>query len=440
MNKNKFLTQLIKEAKMKNVNLTRLLVLISLIILIFACKGKSIDQLLEQGKTRAAERRCEKKNPRDKIKCYNSIAAFFLKKDQYKKAAGYYAKAGEHIKVINTYFQGNLIREAEKYCAAQTGDTKKQCAVRLGKKFFIKGNYNQAIRYYNTAGENENVLYIQAKIPIFQLVEQIDKKSKGMKDMEAGEKMKGIQKTLTAYIYMDKYHKWPYDRESNPYKRAADIYEKALKMLEDEVVPTVVKTLNSSSFAWSKQGVESLAFDHLKLESLIDLVRCLHHIAAKREFFSEYSVVFLEKSGKKENESHKSLNFEEAYQKALDHSQTLLETIEESKDVQNKEWLQDYKEDLTIDMQVIEYISSMIDNVKIRIEDVQRHSRKPGKTSEDKAVKGIPGQLFWDFVAQCNRVLHFIGKEEYQQANDLLISGYETAKTEIDRYSSRNKQ
>ncbi|NIM84835.1 MAG: hypothetical protein GTN82_41875 [Candidatus Aminicenantes bacterium] len=419
---------------MKNMNLRKCLVLIPIVTLMFAgsgCKRQRVDQLLEKGKYRAAERRCEKANVEEKSECYKTIAAFYLQKNHYKRAAIYYAKAGDHIRVINTYFRGDLIPEAEKYCANQHGKAKKQCADRLARKFFINGNYQKAVHYYKIAGENQMVLYIETRVPVFQLVDQIGKRLKELRDPGVSAEMRRIKQTLTAYIYMEKYQEWPYPRESGPDKGAANIFARAGKMLETMVVPTFVEKLTSSSFDWSKKNIESVSFDHQKLESLINLIKSLYHIADKREFFTRYSVVYHGEEKKKERDALKSLNYEKAYLKALDHSKTLLETIEEADREKNKEWLQDYKDDLTVDIKVIDYISSMMDNMKIRIGDIRKRSQRLQKNSEDEAVKKTSEKLFWEFVAVCNRVLHAISKEDYQKANDLLISGYETAKSGI---------
>lgn len=427
---------------MKHMKLTKLPVLIILIILVLpgsGCKRKTIEQLLQRGKTEAAEKRCQKMNPEEKTRCYKTIALFYLKKDQYKKAAMYYAKAGAHISVLNSYLQGDLILEAGKYCAAQTGAAKKQCAARLGRKFFIDENPGQAIQYYNIAGETEKAAYIETRVPVFQLVDLIKKKAIEVKDFNLSGKITGLKKALIAYIYMDKYQKWPYHKKSAPYERAAGIFENAQKMLEDKVVPTFIKTLNNSSFDWSEEGVRRLSFDHFKMESLINLIKHLHHIADKREFFTKYSVVYVENSQKGKKETRQSLNYEQAYMKALDHAKMLLEEIEESNGVKNKEWLEDYQHDINIDMKVIDYIVSMMDNVKARIDDIHRRNQKLQKSSKDEAVKKNTEALFWDFVAQCNRVLHLIGKEKYQEANGLLISGYGTAKSRIDRYTGRGQ-
>ena len=425
---------------MKHNKLFKLLVLIPLVILVLqgsGCKRKTIEQLLQRGKVEAAEKRCTKMKPEEKTDCYKTIALFYLKNEQYKKAAMYYAKAGAHINVINSYFQGDLITEAEKYCADQTGEAKKQCAASLGRKFFIDENPGKAIQYYHIAGETEKVLYIEAMVPVFQLVDKINKKAAEVKDFNLSGKISGLKKTLIAYIYMGKYHKWPYPKEPGPYKTAADAYENALKILEDNVVPAFIKTLNDRSFDWSEKSVRSLSFDQFKMESLINLIKNLHHIADKKEFFTKYSVVYHDKSKTGEKEPRQSINYEEAYMKVLDHSKMLLEEIVDSNGEKNKEQLDDYQHDINIDMQIIDYIASMMDNVKSRIDDIHQRSQNLKNNSKDKAVKEKAEKLFWDFAAQCSRVLHLISKEKYQEANDLIVSAYDTAKSGIDRYTGK---
>lgn len=423
------------------MTLTKPLLLILLIILVFpgsGCKRKSIEQLLQRGKVEAAKKRCEKMKPEEKTGCYKTIALFYLKNDQHQKAANYYAIAGAHINVINSYLQGDLIPEAEQYCADQTGAAKKQCAARLGRKFFIDENPGKAIQYYHIAGKTEEVLYIKTRLPVFQLVDQINKKTAAVKDVNLSGKITAIKKALMAYIYMDKYHRWPYHKKSGPDKMAAGIYENALKMLEHQVVPTFIKTVNHSDFDWSEKSVRSLSFDLFKIERLIDLIKNLHHIADKREFFTQYSVPYQDKSKKQSKTPHQSLNYEDAYMKALDHSRMLLEEITAANGVKNKEGRADYQHDINIDMQIIDYIASMLDNIKARIDDIHRRSQKLQKSNKEEVIKKKTERMFWDFVAQCNRVLYLISNEEYQEANDLLLSGYDTAKNGIERYTGKS--
>ncbi len=426
---------------MKHKKLTRLVFLIPLILLLLpgsGCKRKSIDQLLQRGKVEAAVRRCEKMKPAEKIGCYKTIALFYLKKDQYKKAALFYEKAGAHINVINSYLQGNLLTEAEKYCADHTGEAKKQCAARLGRKFFIDENPGKAIQYYHMAGETGKALYIEARVPLFQLVHRLNQKAAEVKDFNLSGKITGIKRTLIAYIYMEKYHQWPYPGKTGLYKTAAGIYADALKMLEDTVLPTFTRTLNNDSFDWSEKIVQSLSFDQFKMESLINLIQHLHHITDKSEFFTKYFLQYQDKSPKEKKEPPQTLDYEEVYSKVLDHSKMLLEEIAEANDVKNKELLDDYRHDMNIDRQIIDYIASMMDNLQSRIDDIDQRCRKLQNTSKDEAAKKKTGELLRDFAAQCSQVFQLISKEKYQEANDLLVSGYDTAKHGIDRYTGKS--
>lgn len=428
---------------MKHLKLSRLLFLIPLIMLILSgsgCKRKSVEQLLQLGRIDAAQKRCESTKAEERKDCCKQIALYLLKKGQFKKAAVYYAKAGEHIKVINSYFQGDLVMEAEKYCEEQTGETKKHCAARLGRKFFIEGDYQKSIKYYETSGDIENVSFVRDKIPAFQVVDLLKQKSGEIKDSNLSSKIMGIKKTLIAYIYLDRYQKWPYDKKSGPYKRAADIFENALNLLEDTELPLIIKTLTHDNFDWSQKSINALSFDLFQLENLIELIKHLHHIAEKKDFFTEYSVVFQDKSKKKINDPPQSLNYEEVYSKALDHSKMLLEEIKESNDPKNKEWLEEYKNDINIDIQIIDYLSTMVDNVKIRIRDIDKRNQKIKRSHPDDAVKQSSNKLFRDFIAQCNRVLHLISNEKYIEAKELLVSGYETAKAGIDQNAGKSKQ
>lgn len=426
---------------MKHLKLTSLVFLIPLILLLLpgsGCKRKTIEQLLQRGKVEAAGRRCEKMKPAEKTGCYKTIALFYLKKDQYKKAAMFYEKAGAHINVINSYLQGDLIPEAEKYCADQTGEAKKQCAARLGRKFFIDENPGKAIQYYHMAGETGKALYIEARVPLFQLVNRLKQKAAEVKDFNLSGKITGIKKILLAYIYMEKYHQWPYPKKPGPYKTAAGIYADALKMLEDTVAPTFTRTLNNDSFDWSERSVRSLSFDQFKMESLINLIQHLYNITDKSEFFKKYFLEYQDKSQKEKKEPPQALDYEKVYSKALDHSKMLLEEIAEANDVKNKGWLDDYRHDMNIDRQVIDYIVSMMDNMQARIDDIDQRSRKLQITGKDEAVKKKTRDLLQDFAAQCSQVFHLISKEKYQEANDLLVSGYETAKHGIDRYIGKS--
>lgn len=408
------------------MNIKRILTLVLLIGVIVGCKGKSVGPLLEEGEVEAAVRRCEKMEPEQRTGCYGTIAAYYLKEDQFKEAAVYYARAGDHAQVINSYFRADLIAEAEKYCAGQVGPARQQCAARLGRKFFINGNYNRAIHYYMMAGDSEKVSYIEVRIPLFQLVERIARELTAAQDPQVHDRIEGIKETLNEYIYMDKYVHWPYKSQSKAGQRAAAVFELALTRLTAQSVPTLVRKLHSPSFDWSTKSVDAVSFDRVKLQSLIGLITSLHRMAGKRQFFGKFSA------------PSEPLAYDGALLKALDHAGGLLKTIEEAEGVTNKEWAADYQYNMDIDIRAIDYIAAMMDNIKKRIEDIQARSRRLQNSSQDTVTKEIAAKLFRDFLAQCRRVFQAIGQEEFPQANDLLLDAYKTAKTGLDQYTNRD--
>ena len=81
----------------------------------------------------------------------------------------------------------------------------------------------------------------------------------------------------------------------------------------------------------------------------------------------------------------------------------------------------------------------MLNNIVIRLNDILLRTQKLGKRSGDKTFKETPGKPSREFIAVCNRVLHAIGKGEYQEANKLLISGYEKSKNNLDRLASQKQ-
>jgi hypothetical protein len=426
---------------MRKYDLIKLLVFLCCGLLMIGCRGKSVDRLLQEGKVEAAARRCEKMQAGAQAEGFKKIAAFYLENEQYKKAAAYYAKAGEHNYVINSYFLGDMIPAAETYCAGQTGEAKKQCAARLANKFLINGNYQKALGYYKMAGNSQKVLYIETKTPIFQLVDELEKKTQNEKDPGFRTEINHLKELLTDYlIHTDSYRAWKYARAANPDKEAAAACEKAWDLVENSAVPAVVNRLTTPALAGAGKDLESLSFHRLKLESLLQLIKGLHKIAGQRKFFTTYSVVYLDKTEKAAVPPGPAFNYEEAYLAALESAQTLLQAIVESNHPKNKNDTRDYREEIAIDAQTIDYIASMMNNIVIRMNDILLRSQKPGKNSDDKTLKDASARQFRDFSAVCHRVLHAVGKGEYQEANDLLIAGYETAKNHIDRIASQEKQ
>ncbi|MCP5108841.1 MAG: hypothetical protein GY950_35990 [bacterium] len=377
------------------------------------CKGRSLEQLLAEGKYGAAERYCEKREGKERQECLKTVASFYYGEDNFKQAAVFYGKAGEHIRAVNCFFRGDFISDAEEYIAGLEGGTKKKCAVDLAKKFYLTGNYKKAITYYGVAGDGKMVESVTGKVPVFQLVETAAKRAGTEKDRETRITMRRIKETLKSYIYMDRYLEWSYGEAAEPDRKAAEACRKAVQMVQGEAAPVFIKKLKKVQ--WSKKGTRSLSFDHVKLESLINLIHHLRNIARNRKLLSTHSV----------------LNYEAAYLNAIKHVGSLFETVEESKGIAGSA-LNRYEEDLAIDLETIAYISSMMDNVGLRIRDIQGLAKRFRKIRGDAAAEKVSEKRFNEFIGVCGRVLGAIGKEEYKEANKLLISGYKSIKKELN--------
>jgi len=416
------------------MRIIRLLAVINIVISILffsGCKGKGVEQLLEQRRVEAAERRCEKLKDEEKKEGYRKIAAFYLQEEKYKKAADFYARSQEHIKVINSYFQGDYIAEAERYCQGLDGEIKKKCADKLGRKFFLNGQYKKAINYYQLAGNTEEKSYIESQIPFFQLRETLDMKTLEIKDIELNKEIAALKKLIGTYIYLGRLRQWPYPAKSESDKKAAQYHEKALRLLDDQLIPKLRQTLGSDSFDWSKESFAALDFERFKIKSLLDYLSNMHHIADKQEYFSRLAKGYRDIPHQEKNTTSDLLNYDETYMKTLSHARTLLRDLEDAESITDPDLLKDYRNDIGIDNQVIEYIASLLNNLRLRVDDLRKRGLKLKNSKPDGSLDSHADKVYWDFVFECSRVLHLVSKEKYQKANDLLLSGYENAKAAL---------
>ncbi len=405
------------------------------------CKRKGIDELMAEGKYSEADSYCDSVKDEQKKQCYNILATLYFRKDKFDKAAHFYAKAGEHIKVIHSYFRGDLIPEAENYTRAQEGQTKRNCAALLAKKLYIYGDPRKAIEYYRMAGQYRMASYIESKIPVFELYSQIKKLLPTFKDPVQRKKIANFNITLKSYIYMDNFLKWPYGSSTKVMKTADELCLKALRMIEQEAAPEFIQRLKASvdDGIWNQRRLNEISFTHAKMDSLEKLLKYIHNIANLRNFFTQYSVVYhgepghgnipLEETSKPS--SQKSFNYEQAFLKAISRGEGVFETINFAAEAPNQINLEEYIEDFTIDLQVVDYILTLMQNLETRVKDIQQRSKqyriaKGGQLAQKKA-----DQLFWAFVAEGNKVLYAVSQEEYQRANDRLTSAYEAAKKEL---------
>lgn len=397
---------------------------------------------MEQGKHEAAERLCQKKEGEGRAACFGRMADYYLKEKQFQKAAVYFAKADDHAQVVNSYFRGDLVEAAEKYCQGLRGEAGRACSLRLGRKFYLRGDYTRAIHYYKEAGENERVLYIESRVPLFELVEGIENKLTQLKRPELKARLNSVKGTIYDYIYMDKYRKWPHSGKSEIEGIAAALFNRALEVAEDQVLPAFIRQVRLDTLDLSQEKFEILSFEKIKLDSLLKLIKTLHQMTEKRAFFRKYSVIY---RGDRVEQGQAgdlpgSVNYDEVVMKVLDHMKELLKTIVEAEGIKKKEWMDDYKYNMDIDLRVIDYISLMIDNAKTRIEDIRQRSLSSGKPDRDLNMEKSPESLFWEFVAVVNRVFHTIAQDKYDEANVLLISGYNAAKSKLEKFSRESSK
>jgi hypothetical protein len=412
----------------KNALYAFILMLLTLLFLNSGCKEQNLEQLLEMRKYNAAEKYCEKREGEEKKKCCKTIAAYYYQDDQFEKAALFYDKAGEPVDTVKCLWQGNLIAEAEEYCKKQPGDIKKQCAANLAGKFYYSGNPTKAVDYYQMAEDSEMTAWVQGRTPVFQLVKTIETGWKTIDNPDIRGMMKAVSRALGSYIYMEKYSKWPYGEETESDRQAVVTCEKAIRLMDEKAAPLFMEKIKSTAAGsqWTAENLEMLSFPRARLESLTKLVQYLHNIAGYRGFFAKYTEGTAETAGEKVN-----ANYAAAYNTALKRAGGLIETVGLADGVTDRKQLKVYEEDLSIDLTVIDYISSMMDNLEIRIGDIQTRGKQYRRYHNDAASKEKSEQLSGDFISLCNRVLQAIGKEEFQEANDLLINGYESIKKEL---------
>lgn len=389
------------------------------------CKKKNLEQLLERRYYEAAIKLCEKKEGEEKRKCNKTIAAYYLHDDLYENAAFYYDKAGEHLEAINCYYLGNFIAEAETYCAKQTGNTKIKCAAHLARKFYFNRKPDKAVFYYQMAGDDRMTKWVRGRTPVFTLMETIEKKRETEKNPETRTQMKKIAGTLSSYIYMGKYAKWPYGEKTEPDQRAAKICEKAVRLLEETAAPAFFDILKNTlpDPQWPGKNTPVFSFHHARLDSLIKLVQYVHNIAGYRRFFTTID--------SQETKKKKQTDYEAVYTVALTRADGLFETIAVARGVTDEKRLTVYEEDLSIDLDIIEYVSAIMDNLEIRTGDIKTRGKQYHKRLKTEAAKEKSEKLSREFAVLTGRVLGTVGKEEFQEANDMLTVGYETIKTQL---------
>jgi len=418
-----------------------LLVIALLVATDYGCKRKALDELVAEGKYEEADSYCESIKKEQKSQCYSILATLYFRKDKFDKAAFFYAKAGEHIKVIHSYFQGNLLDEAENYTRSQQGQVKRTCAALVAKKYYLYGEKEKAITFYRMAGQNQMANYIEKMLPVFDLYSRSKESLAKIEDPALRKKITAFNTTLKSYIYMDDFLQWPYGRSSAILEKANDVCLKALLVIEETAAPTFIEKMKQAlaTGSWNQKQVTDLAVSHMTLDSLLKMVGYIHKIAKLKPFFTSYSVVYDEQAGQRNigieetqsSPSHKSVNYEQAFAKALEHGEGIFDTIEFLSRHSRQSGLETYLEDFTIDLGVMDYIKSFMENLQTRIKDIQQRTKQYQDTKGGELEKKKADRLFQDFVAAGNHSLYDIWREEYQNANDRLTSAYESAKRDL---------
>jgi len=227
---------------------------------------------------------------------------------------------------------------------------------------------------------------------------------------------------------------WPHGEKTDTDKRAARACEKAVRMIEETAAPAFFEKLKDtlSTSQWLGKGSRALSFHLAELDGLVKLLQYLHNIARYRYFFTKHSPDPPETGTKKETD------YEAVYTVALTRADGLFETIDAAGGVTDENRLKVLEEDLSIDMDIIAYVSSLLDNLEIRIGDIQTRGKQYGKRLNTEAAVKKSEKLFRDFIALTGRVLAAVGKEEFQAANDMLTTGYESIKNELTVKSKKN--
>jgi hypothetical protein len=401
----------------------KLLILMLVFITVFhsGCKKVTVEKLLQQRKFADAEEFCEDLEGEEKKKCLEKVALHYFRDDNFNRAALVYARAGVHSKVISSYLLAKNPAEAEAYCNRQKGETLKRCALQLATVFFRNGNYDRAIHYYLLGGEADKVEIVKAKIPAFKLVEALGKVNAAPKTALKGLDIPAFTDTIKAYIFLDLdgYGKWRFGREAETDKTAALDCEKAFKMIETIAAPAFIEHANRALSTPAPTGIElkTLVFDHVRLDSLVNLVKSLFKIGGARKFLNDNSVEY----------------FDDVFTKALTHAKGLFGTLEDFEKETDFSLLDDYRNDLEVDIEIIDYISGMLDNIQTRINEIDMRIKKILKKSTSLTLSTESKKQMRSFVAVCSQVLRRIADEDYKTVNKLLLGGYNKAKEELSR-------
>lgn len=402
-------------------------VLMVVVFFCTGCKKKSIDELLQQGRVDVAQKYCGNLENEAQKECFAKIAVYYFQLEDFKKAAEFYAKAGDHVRVISCYLIGDSLPDAEAYCAKLPASSRKEGASLLAKSCYLRGNYTAAMRYYQMAGEMQKAEQIRAKVPAFQLLEALQANATKYARSEIRSKIETVHETLKTYLYLDGYDTWRFGSKNETDRAAALIFAKAHHVLQQSVAPVfienITKTLATSS--WTTESVAVIFFHRARMNRLIRVLKALDTIGSYRRFYSNYAGMSQITPEKGEP------GYEVVYKSAVHHAAGLMETIAQSEKGVKASLFADFSNDMDVDGEVVDYIADMLDNIQARLMELETRGKHIQKVSTDQMIKSEISGGFVNFVSACNLVLLEIGKKEYRNANEMLLKTYNAAKKKI---------
>ncbi|MCP4218056.1 MAG: hypothetical protein GY765_25660, partial [bacterium] len=379
---------------------------------------------------------CDHLEGEAKNKCLKKIAARCYESDQYGKAAHYYIRAGAHIDVVDSYLVGETPKEAEDYCNSLQGKDLQRCASKLARYFYIVGNYKNALRYYGTAGDTEKVREMEAKTPLFQMKETIEKDIKKAKEKGVKSVMAGVKKTITICIYnVDNFRNRQFHKQKESGKKAAVIRASLLEKIDGKT-PVFVQKVRDILDApqWTVENTTDISIVSRRLSGFIRLLELVDRIAGRRTFFDKFPTV----AGGSSSSDGES-DFDKTLLLALTHCEGYSQLLQQAHKEPDAKIREDLLYNADVDLKIVEYLSGLLDNVKTRVLDIKRltnHIRKKGTP----AMKTESESLLREFTVQCNLVLKSVLSKKYDEANQTLLTAYEAAKEPLTKFKKSLKR
>lgn len=404
--------------------------LLPLLLMTSGCKRKSVYQLIDENKFKDAETLCAKQEGDEKHSCYVALGRAYYNLKMYEKAAETFEKIDVYTSVIDAYFAGNMSSKAEEYCARQSGSMKSRCSLYLGKTFYRNRDVTKALIYFKQANDLPLVNHVTSRLRAFRLMELLEKQLTtinstsypNIPDLKTD--ISDSISNLRSYIYIEKYLNLSVTASNGPLPKGDKIYTSVLSKINGEYGLSFVEKGEklSDAIAMNKisQGlVDDFVYAGKKLDPLVKLLKNLWDMESLRGTFETYSGKVMK------------IDYEGAYAKAFSHAEMLLTTLEDMKKVEKGSELADYFNDLSVDSQTVDYIAALMGNMKIRMRDIEDHKKRYLEVKADSTSVQYVDSVYNGFFSSMNEVLKDVANSDYQKANDLLVSSYDSAKKEL---------